>query len=66
MCGLRANDKDNYNSDDATNFGGGKTLLEYSTINPLFYFCFGVNSIDTWLNALAKHFHAVVVPIKRI
>ena len=34
MCGLPAYDKNNDKPTDASKFGGGRPLPEYSTINP--------------------------------
>ena len=56
MCGLYAYNKDNDNSTDATDFGGGRPLPEYSTINPLIYPCVSINFIGTWSNILGKTF----------
>ena len=56
MCGFNAYNKENDKSTDATNFGGGTPLLEYSTTYPLFYFCVRINFIYTWLNVLAIYF----------
>ena len=49
-CLCQKNDK----SMDATNFGGGIFLPEYSKINPPIYLCVSINSIDAWIQTLEK------------
>ena len=61
-CLRQKNDK----STDEKNFGNGRPLPEYSTINSIIYLCVSINSIYTWLNASEKKLRGVVVTIKRI
>ena len=56
MCGLHAYDKNNDRSTDATNFGGGRPLPEDSTMDPLIFFLFSIEFIDTCFNALEESF----------
>ena len=44
------------NSNDATKFGGGRPIPDYSNTTSLVYICVGVNFIDTWLNVFANNF----------
>ena len=64
MCGLHAYDKKMISQQK--NFGNGRPLPEYSTINSIIYLCVSINSIYTWLNASEKKLRGVVVTIKRI
>ena len=59
-------DKQNDNSTDTINFGGGIPLPEDSTKNPLIYLGVGINLIYNRLNTLEKKIHGFSVPIKRI
>ena len=65
MFGLHINDKLNDNSTDATNFGYGRPIPDYSTTIYLIYFCVSIKLIHTWIYVLAKKVCGVVVPIKR-
>ena len=55
MCGLHAYDKKYYKSTDATSFGSGNPLPEYSTINYFIYLCVSINFIETWLKTLTDN-----------
>ena len=47
MCGLYAYDKENNNSIYATNFDGGRPILDNSTTDSLVFFGVSINFIDT-------------------
>ena len=46
----------NYKSTDATKFGDGRPLPEYSTIYCHISLFIDINFIDTWLNTFANNF----------
>ena len=66
MCGLHVFNKENYNSTDATNFGGGRNIPDDSTTIYLVSLCVSINFIDTLIKVLEFFFHGVVLPIKII
>ena len=56
MCCLNAYDKENDNSTNATNFGGGRPMPDDSTSVSLVSLCVSINFIETWINVLSKTF----------
>ena len=55
MCGLNTYDKKYDKSTDATNFGGGRSLSENSTIDSIVSIYIIINFMETWINALANN-----------
>ena len=66
MCSLHAYNKENYKSTDATDFGGGRPLPEYSKTDSLVSLCVSIKFIDTCLNVLDFFLRGVVAPIKKL
>ena len=56
ICGLHVYEKLNDKSTDAEIFGGGRSLLEDSTIDSIVSLCVSLNFIYTLLKALANNF----------
>ena len=65
MYGLYSHDKENDKSDDETDFGGVRPLLENYTTDSIVYHCVSINFIDSWLNVLKIILSGIVLPIKR-
>ena len=56
MCGLHAYNKENNNSTDETDFGGGRPLPDDSTTGSLVFLCVSINIIDNLISVLLNNF----------